>query len=344
MRRRSAEISVAVPANVALYILNQKRAALTEAEQRYHFRVSITSDDTLIPPNMRLERVRALTPEELGALPPVAAQAPSYIDEEEEEAIEEQTELETVGSLPAEREAAEEGEPLAERPAERETHPASAGDEGRGGRRRRRRRRRRGGEEGRETPSYAPQQEQRAFAEAHDLVAEEIASGEAAPEIGGEQPAEAGAPLGEGDGQGRRRRRRGRRGGRRRRRGAHGEAGEFAAPPMTAPGEEDFHPHDFRAETERGEPGEAPEHPPEETRAEPVPAWAPVAEAPVAEPHPAPAVPTAAEAAPAPPPSAAPAAEAEQAPAGAVNVPQPITISERPAKPRRGWWGRLTQG
>ena len=40
------------------------RAALTEAEQRYHFRVSITGDETLIPPNMRLERVRVLTPEE----------------------------------------------------------------------------------------------------------------------------------------------------------------------------------------------------------------------------------------------------------------------------------------
>src|SRR5262249_57665483 len=85
MRRRSAEISVAVPANVALYILNQKRAALTEAEQRYHFRVAITSDDTLIPPNMRLERLRALTLEELAALPPLATQAPSYADEEDEQ-------------------------------------------------------------------------------------------------------------------------------------------------------------------------------------------------------------------------------------------------------------------
>ncbi|HVM81642.1 MAG TPA: ribonuclease E/G [Stellaceae bacterium] len=342
MRRRSAEISVAVPANVALYILNQKRAALSEAEHRYHFRVAITSDDTLIPPNMRLERVRALTPDELSALPPVAAQAPIYVEEEEEEEIEEEAELETAETLPTEREAAEGGELAVERLGEREAHPAPGGEEGRGGRRRRRRRRRRGGgEEGREAPSYVPQPEHRAFTEAQELVAEEIASGEAVPEIPGEQPVEAGfeggAPHGEGDGQGRRRRRRGRRGGRRRRRGGHEEGGEFAAPPVTAPGEEAPHPHEVYPEAGPSESGISPEHPPEEVRAEPALVSAPAAEAPIAEP-------AALETPPAPPASPPPAAEAEQAPAGAVNVPPPITVSERPAKPRRGWWGRLTQG
>jgi len=55
---------------------------------------------------------------------------------------------------------------------------------------------------------------------------------------------------------------------------------------------------------------------------------------------PAPSVAAAEAAPPAPPPPAEP----EQTAAGAVNVPPPITVSERPAKPRRGWWGRLTQG
>ena len=63
-RRRSAEISVAVPTGVALYILNQKREALLHAEQRYGFRVAIGSDDSLVPPDFRLERLRALTPSE----------------------------------------------------------------------------------------------------------------------------------------------------------------------------------------------------------------------------------------------------------------------------------------
>ena len=47
---------------VALYILNQKRAALQQTEARYGFRVTIASDDTLVPPAFRLDRLRALTP------------------------------------------------------------------------------------------------------------------------------------------------------------------------------------------------------------------------------------------------------------------------------------------
>ena len=52
-----------------------------------------------------------------------------------------------------------------------------------------------------------------------------------------------------------------------------------------------------------------------------------------------------------PEPRKAPAAErGEAAPAepkgdgGAVNVPPPVTVTERPANPKRGWWHRLTQG
>ncbi|HWG80945.1 MAG TPA: Rne/Rng family ribonuclease, partial [Stellaceae bacterium] len=58
MRRRSAEITVAVPNAVALYILNQKRQALAQAELRYGFHVAIGSDDSLVPPAFRLERLR----------------------------------------------------------------------------------------------------------------------------------------------------------------------------------------------------------------------------------------------------------------------------------------------
>src|SRR5258708_37297147 len=62
MRRRSAEITVAVPTAVALYILNHKRQALAQAESRYGFHVPIGSDDTLAPPAFRLERLAAVPP------------------------------------------------------------------------------------------------------------------------------------------------------------------------------------------------------------------------------------------------------------------------------------------
>jgi ribonuclease E len=348
MRRRSAEISVAVPANVALYILNQKRPALTEAEQRYHFRVTITSDDSLIPPNMRLERVRALTPEELAALPPLVTHAPTFVEEEEEEA-----EIGAPEALAEEAETAEHGEPHVERAEEREMHPAE-GEEGRGGRRRRRRRRRRGGEEGREQRPYAPPPEHRAYAEAAELVSEEIASGEATAEAmephGGppeEGEHEGGGPHGEGDGQGRRRRRRGRRGGRRRRRvGGHGEAGEIGGHPSSELPAEGLHAHDFAPEVEPHghdlDRGLAPSEP----HAEEMPPWTPAAEAPAAPVEVSEVAPRREEpaAAPQPQPEAPEPTAAEQPASGAVNVSPPITVSERPAKPRRGWWGRLTQG
>jgi len=57
MRRRSAEITLAVPTAVALYILNQKREALTQIEARYGFSVQITNDDELVPPSYRLDRL-----------------------------------------------------------------------------------------------------------------------------------------------------------------------------------------------------------------------------------------------------------------------------------------------
>ena len=44
MRRRASEIAVSVPPNVALYMLNQKRHALSEIEKRYGFSVLIEAE------------------------------------------------------------------------------------------------------------------------------------------------------------------------------------------------------------------------------------------------------------------------------------------------------------
>jgi ribonuclease E len=57
-RKRLGAITVYVPTSVALYILNQKRQMLAEIEARYEFAVTLESDDTLIPPNHRIERTQ----------------------------------------------------------------------------------------------------------------------------------------------------------------------------------------------------------------------------------------------------------------------------------------------
>ena len=59
VRRRAGEIVVSVPPNVALYLLNQKRHALSEIEQRYGFSVTIEADDELHAADCEIERVRS---------------------------------------------------------------------------------------------------------------------------------------------------------------------------------------------------------------------------------------------------------------------------------------------
>ena len=56
INRRDGEIVVHVPVAVALYILNQKRGALVSIESRYELSVLLEGDDTLIPPDFRIER------------------------------------------------------------------------------------------------------------------------------------------------------------------------------------------------------------------------------------------------------------------------------------------------
>ena len=56
---RSSEITIHVTTAVALYILNQKRTSLTALEERFGILVNLESDDSLTPPEYRLERVSA---------------------------------------------------------------------------------------------------------------------------------------------------------------------------------------------------------------------------------------------------------------------------------------------
>jgi len=58
IRQRGGDLVMHVPTNVALYIFNHKRAALRNIEERYDLHVSLLGDDSLVPPDFRLERSR----------------------------------------------------------------------------------------------------------------------------------------------------------------------------------------------------------------------------------------------------------------------------------------------
>ncbi|EDP64079.1 Ribonuclease E and G [alpha proteobacterium BAL199] len=141
MRNRSAEIVVYIPASIALYILNHKRSRLAEIEQRYGCQVLLEQDDTLIPPDHRIERPRPKTAEERAAFQNAVASVPVVI-EEEDDVVDE----------------ADDGEENEDQPAQskRASAPEQASDDERGARRPRRRRRggrRRSGEGSDERPA-----------------------------------------------------------------------------------------------------------------------------------------------------------------------------------------------
>ncbi len=59
IRNRSAQLNVFVPTDVAIYLLNQKRATLVELEQKYGMNVIISADDTIKNiADYRIERIK----------------------------------------------------------------------------------------------------------------------------------------------------------------------------------------------------------------------------------------------------------------------------------------------
>ena len=59
VRHRSSEVTITVHSDVALYLLNYKRQALASIETRYGIKIFILGDNALVPPDMRLDRVKA---------------------------------------------------------------------------------------------------------------------------------------------------------------------------------------------------------------------------------------------------------------------------------------------
>jgi ribonuclease E len=232
-RRRSREITVHLPTEVALYILNHKRTALADIEKRCEFRVLLAGDDSLIPPDHRIERVKG-RPEP--AAKPVV-----------------RLEQEAMGEEEAEGEAeAEAAEPV----AEEEARPATEGAEGEaqgGGRRRRRRRRRRGrGGETDQPPAGRGSLPKAAAGEEEASLP--VEADDEGMENAEEDGPEAVAGTTEEGEQPRRRRRRGRRGGRRRHRD-RGDAETAGLPAESEPADES---HIEQAWSDESRPAEEP--------------------------------------------------------------------------------------
>src|SRR5215467_4561614 len=213
-------LNVRTRSDIALYLLNHKRAHLRVLEERFRIAIMVNADATLGGQLSFViekgEQVHSLEQAKALALQPAAAVPIEEEDEEDDD--EEETESEALDSEGAAVSEEEEDAQGAGGEAQ------AAGESGQGRRRRRRRRGRRGGE-GREAFQHEraefPPGESADFAPAsgeHDLARSDQAH--EAGDRGGdaERPAEA---HGEGE---RRRRRRGRRGGRRNRRGREGES------------------------------------------------------------------------------------------------------------------------
>ena len=79
---RSSEVTVHMATAVALYILNQKRTSLVDMEERFDLHVIIEGDDSLNPPEYRIERTttRSAPPKDV-----TPAQVVTPTEEEPEE-------------------------------------------------------------------------------------------------------------------------------------------------------------------------------------------------------------------------------------------------------------------
>ncbi|ACI50381.1 ribonuclease, Rne/Rng family [Gluconacetobacter diazotrophicus PA1 5] len=146
-RRRAAEITVHVAAEIALYILNNKRAWLSEIEKRHKMHVVFSPDASLLPPQLRIERVRPQTERFEPVAPPVLAEPTDILAEETEAAAPVVREIPIQAEAPADAAVAAEAAPVS-------TEEGEEGTDHR--RRRRRRRRRRGGERAEGAPQAVP--------------------------------------------------------------------------------------------------------------------------------------------------------------------------------------------
>ena len=214
-KRRAAEICVYVAGAIALYVLNHKRVRLAEIEARYGMAVSFAADETLLPPQTRIERIRAQIPGEMPETAPTAIPIRSTRPIDAEDDLIEEEDDETTDTVDA-------AAPMEQGGTDAE--PVSAD----GGEPRKRRRRRRGGrrEDGVADMAPAPAA---ASADAVDPSQADQPDLPLAATLAPEPPGEGETGgLSEAAAEEARGRRRGRRGGRRRRRDEPGAEGSPA--------------------------------------------------------------------------------------------------------------------
>jgi ribonuclease E len=202
--------------DIALYLLNHKRAHLRDLEQRFQIAITVNADAAMggQQPFVIDKGEQVFTPEQARA---IAQQPPVPLGEELEDAADDGP-PEIAEAEEAADEAEEAGE-VSDLEPPREDPRSESGEAGRGRRRRRRRGRR--GSEGRPAEGFGPTPV--ADAPAMSAADEAEDAGEDAVDET-EADAPAGLEADDGGAEGRRRRRRGRRGGRRNRRGLEGEA------------------------------------------------------------------------------------------------------------------------
>ena len=229
---------------VALYVLNHKRAHLRELEERFHITLTVTADPSIGGQQPftvdKGEQVHSIEQAKAIASQPSTIAAIVYDDDDDEIEETEGENLETVGEdaeQPAESLAADRSE------AGERSESGERSENGDNGVRRRRRRRRRGrhGEvrEGERLMHEPATPEQTATSEDDDF--EDTVENDDGEETLSTEPHTPGQPENGEAGEARRRRRRGRRGGRRGRRGREGEA-PLSAQDNGQPPIEDGHP------------------------------------------------------------------------------------------------------
>ena len=129
-RHNLSEVTVSIPSSVALYVLNNKRAVLSDIENRYGFRITLLGDDSVVSPDMRIERVRA--PASDAGEKPVTAEGRDKPAKAEEAAPREEGEKKRSRRRRSRRKSSPEAtaEAVAEETADtdRETGAAGAGD------------------------------------------------------------------------------------------------------------------------------------------------------------------------------------------------------------------------
>jgi ribonuclease E len=195
-------VTLRVPREVGLYILNEKRAYLVRLQQMQGLQVNVVVDDAMMEGDHEIERISTLDPDEarafINAIPQVRPEPEDddldIVDEDEDEDEEDEEQIEEEDTDDDEGEARVQ----AEREPREAREPREGGERGRG-----RRRRRRGGR--RDEEGSEPRRVEAAEGEDADIDQGRDASDAEGAE--GDDDSE--------EGRARRRRRRGRRGGRR---------------------------------------------------------------------------------------------------------------------------------